>query len=82
MWSRVSWCLALLTVVNAFYLPGLAPTKFCTEEEAEALGDKDCKVTSWFYLMPSYYISLQTEVFVHVNKLDSVVQILPYEYSR
>ncbi|XP_065888892.1 transmembrane 9 superfamily member 2-like [Dysidea avara] len=65
MWRTLLLCLTLLTVVNAFYLPGLAPTKFCTEEEVKTLDDKDCK----------------TEVFVHVNKLDSVVQILPYEYS-
>jgi len=46
MWRTLTLCLALLTAVSAFYLPGLAPTKFCTEEEAKKLEDKDCKVTS------------------------------------
>lgn len=64
---RLSLCL-LLAVAGccySFYLPGLAPTNFCTEMAKQLDPKANCK----------------TKVFVHVNKLDSVETIVPYEYS-
>ena len=43
MGSIVLWCLALVSVAGGFYLPGLAPTKFCTSEDAATYGI-DCQV--------------------------------------
>ncbi len=76
-------------LVDAFYLPGLAPTNFCEEEIRKALSEKEqkkCKV-SWLRLKLEYgslvwSIFPQSNVYVHVNKLDSVETIIPYEYSR
>lgn len=52
--------IALSTVANSFYLPGLAPVSFCkTKDKTEKCKD---------------------DVKVYVNRLDSVENIIPYEY--
>ena len=43
MGSIVLLCLALVSVAGGFYLPGLAPTKFCTSEYAKKYAI-DCQV--------------------------------------
>lgn len=84
-------------LVDAFYLPGLAPTNFCTKTRQKSLSESNqqkCKVSlkarggrvsrgkkSLFVILLTDSPS-QSEVFVHVNKLDSVETIVPYEYSR
>jgi transmembrane 9 superfamily protein 2/4 len=47
--------------VESYYLPGIAPTSYCTEDNAQG--------------------GCQTMVYIHVNKLDSVNTVLPFEYS-
>ena len=47
MQSLVVWSLALISVASGFYLPGLAPTKFCTEEDMNTYA-MDCKVLNCF----------------------------------
>ena len=43
MGSIVLLCMALVSVAGGFYLPGLAPTKFCTNEDAKTYAI-DCQV--------------------------------------
>lgn len=81
MESIVIWSLALLSVASGFYLPGLAPTKFCSEEDKTKYA-MDCQVFSSSLIIARYKYFVQSLVYVHVNKLDSVVHILPYEYTR
>lgn len=81
MESIVIWSLALLSVASGFYLPGLAPTKFCSEEDKTKYA-MDCQVLSSSLIIARYKYFVQSLVYVHVNKLDSVVHILPYEYTR
>ena len=47
MESLVLWSLALISVASGFYLPGLAPTKFCTSEDVKTYG-LECKVFKLF----------------------------------
>ena len=50
MQSLVVWSLALISVASGFYLPGLAPTKFCTDEDVKTYV-MDCKVFKLFLFM-------------------------------
>ncbi|XP_064393741.1 transmembrane 9 superfamily member 2-like [Halichondria panicea] len=63
-------CLAFLAItilsVEAFYLPGIRPINFCKEEIKKRDKNADCKA----------------KVFVHVNKLDSLETIVPYDYTK
>ena len=45
--ALLCWCLALISVAGGFYLPGLAPTKFCTKEEVDKY-QMECKVSKLF----------------------------------
>lgn len=83
-------CVALLVLLHcasAFYLPGLAPTNFC-RKEVKDLSKANCKVGGklvwkrFLRLVSSVFLCPQLKVFVHVNKLDSVETVVPYEYSR
>lgn len=58
--------LCLISLCYSFYLPGLAPVTFCTDEKKAEGKENKCK----------------TEIMVYVNRLDSIENILPYEYSR
>ena len=56
MESVVLCWLALISVAGGFYLPGLAPTKFCSSEDATKY-NIDCQVLVKFYLLPTYYFA-------------------------
>ncbi|CAL1530573.1 unnamed protein product [Lymnaea stagnalis] len=51
-------------MLNAFYLPGLASVTYCSAETNKNSKDKNC----------------QTEIMVYVNRLNTVENIVPYEY--
>ncbi|XP_041483201.1 transmembrane 9 superfamily member 2-like isoform X3 [Lytechinus variegatus] len=62
-------CCSLFAVrVEAFYLPGLAPVSFCTPDIQKAHAED-----------PSY---CKSDVLLFVNRLDSVENVIPYEYDR
>ncbi|KAJ8030323.1 Transmembrane 9 superfamily member 2 [Holothuria leucospilota] len=73
-WMAIAISVLVLTFlvdtgrVEAMYLPGLAPVSFCKETLASLKKDTDeaCKST----------------VDVYVNRLDSVENVIPYEYDR
>lgn len=48
MRCKLLWLLALLKIATGFYLPGLAPTKFCTEEDVKKYG-MDCQVDVFLF---------------------------------
>ncbi|XP_793969.4 transmembrane 9 superfamily member 2 [Strongylocentrotus purpuratus] len=61
-------CFILATHVEAFYLPGLAPVSFCAPEVQKA-HEED----------PSF---CKSDINLFVNRLDSVENVIPYEYDR
>jgi transmembrane 9 superfamily protein 2/4 len=63
---RLCLLLAVLSWAEAFYLPGLAATNFCEEKVKEKHSKGTCR----------------SQIYVHVNKLDSTETIVPYEYTR
>ncbi|XP_072180316.1 transmembrane 9 superfamily member 2-like [Diadema setosum] len=67
--SAVSCCL-LASSVRAFYLPGLAPVSFCKPEVAKAHEDQGD---------PAF---CKSDIHLFVNRLDSVENVIPYEYDR
>jgi transmembrane 9 superfamily protein 2/4 len=62
---RLCLLLAVLSWAEAFYLPGLAATNFCEEKVKEKHSKGTCR----------------SQIYVHVNKLDSTETIVPYEYT-
>lgn len=87
--SLLVFLAALLALSRGFYLPGLAPTNYCRDEVRKADPDSTCKVqaVSSPHVRRDFTFSLslcspQSSVFVHVNKLDSVETIVPYEFTR
>ena len=93
----LSLILVLAVSTQAFYLPGLAPTNFCRKQIKDKDPKANCKVRTLPPRLPNTVRScyppllcyklfdlsrFQVDVFVHVNKLDSIETIVPYEYSR
>jgi transmembrane 9 superfamily protein 2/4 len=59
---------SVLWLGNSFYLPGMAPTQYCTatERKQAQLSEKDCP----------------NKISLYVNALDSEESVLPYEYRK
>ncbi|XP_071838506.1 transmembrane 9 superfamily member 2-like [Apostichopus japonicus] len=69
IFTSLTFSLVFISCVQAMYLPGLAPVSFCKDDTIrQKLADSDetCK----------------TEVDIFVNRLDSLENVLPYEYDR
>jgi len=76
MWTKAAmrflWTYATIftlqwNISNSFYLPGMAPVSFCEGEKDKILSNGEvCKV----------------EIPMSVNRLDSVENIIPYEYDK